>query len=112
MNKKLSKKFLSSIAASMLVFGAVPKNKSRASVVLVGVGVIVAAGLVFLVGKALIEASKEYAKEMKKRQESIDSSDVYIKKLAQNLKEIVYDDELFATLVKCKNEKNLRDWQN
>ena len=115
MKKGLFKRFVSSFAAVTLAFSSAPNNNARASGVLFGVGVGLGLGLIFIiwrVGKWIIEANEEYEEKMKKRQDLIDKSSSYIKKLAQDLKKIIDDDELFGMLVKCDNGQNLRNWQN
>ncbi|MBO6126745.1 MAG: hypothetical protein J6P21_01910 [Clostridia bacterium] len=130
MKKKLSKKFLSSIAASMMVFGAAPKSNAQTlkysvsyrnssrnnnnndidakSLLVAGVGLTAIATIIIA---GVVISGKAYEEKMQKRQDKINTSSPYIKNLAQNLKTILNDD-LFDSLIKCGGNVELRIWQN
>ena len=126
MSKKLSKKFLSSIAASMMVFGASPKSSAQTvkysasyrnsnssdigakSLVVAGVGLTAVASIVIA---GMVISIKAYEKKMQERQDKINTSSPYIKNLAQNLKKILNDD-LFDSLLQCRGDVELKIWQN
>lgn len=115
--KSKFKKFLSSIAASMVIFGAVPKKSTKAvSSDAIAIGTTI--GIFALTGTAIAVAAyfenKAWNEEMRERDRLINyEANEYIVSLARNLKTAIprSHSNLFSKLVKCQNRDMLLEWQ-
>lgn len=115
--KSKFKKFLSSIAASMMIFGAVPKRNAKAvSDDAIAIGATI--GIFALTGTAIAVAAyfenKAWNEEIRERERLINyEADEYIVSLARNLKTAIPRSHsyLFNKLVKCRNRDMLLEWQ-
>ena len=115
--KSKFKKFLSSVTASMMIFGATPKSRTKAisnDAIAIGLTVGFVALTATAIGAAAYFEHKAWQEEMKEREYLINNeANEYIASLARNLKTVIPRNysNLFRNLVKCQNRDMLLEWQ-
>ena len=122
-----SRKFLSGVMVSMMIFSTCPKEtfnnkvyameKSNSDSKKEWAAIGIAAGILAIVGIvggiiAYFE-NKAWKNELAARELLIEKTNYYIKDLAKNLKTVIprKNSDLFRSLVKCKNRYDLLNWQ-
>ena len=122
-----SRKFLSGVMVSMMIFSTCPKETFNNKVYAMEesnsdsnkkwAAVGIAAGILAIIGIvggiiAYFE-NKAWKKELAARELLIEGTNYYIKDLAKNLKTVIprKNSDLFRSLVKCQNRYDLLSWQ-
>jgi len=122
-----SRKFLSGVMVSMMIFNTCPKetfnnkvyameesnsdSKKEWAAIGIAAGILAVIGIVG--GIIAYFENKAWKKELAARELLIEGTNYYIKDLAKNLKTLIprKNSDLFRSLVKCQNRYDLLSWQ-